>query len=142
MDQLLLLALLGLFFLGAFAAFRLVGFDTGVFLAAAGLQASALPFALLGALLSFCYSVFFHGTTGRTPGKALMGIAVRTGDGAELTWSRTVLRWLGAFLGLVCGGVGVFWAVFEPRRRGWADLLSGTVVARPRRGAGLEETSR
>lgn len=141
-DQSFLLAILGVFFLGAFAALRLGGFDTGRFLAPAGLQASALPFALLATLLSLCYFGFFHATTGCTPGKALFGIEVKTGDGGDLDWSRTLLRWFGAFLGLTCAGAGIFWAMFEPRRRGWADLLSGTVVARPRRGPALEETRR
>lgn len=136
-DQLLLVALLGVFFLGALLALRRNGLANGFFLAAAGLQASALPFALLAALLSLAYSIFFHGFTGRTPGKALVGIEVRTGDGAAIGWDRAILRWLGAALGLGCAGVGLFWAVFEPRRRGWADLISGTVVARPQRESAL-----
>ena len=132
-DQSFLLALLGVFFLGAFAALRLGGRDTDLLLAAAGLKASALPFALLAALLSLAYFGYFHGSTGRTPGKALVGIEVRTADGVALTWSRVLLRWLGAALGLACAGVGILWAIFEPRRRGWGDLISGTVVARTRR---------
>lgn len=133
-DQSLLLAVLGIFFLAAFLALRLNGFDTGLLLAASGLRASALPFALLAAVLSLAYSLFFHWSAGRTPGKALVGVEVRTGDAGTLTWGRVLLRWLGAALGLACAGVGIFWAFFEPRRRGWADLISGTVVAR-RRGA-------
>lgn len=132
-DQSFLAAVLGLFFLGAFAALRLCGFDMGLFLGAASLQASALPFALLATVLSLAYSVFFHGSTGRTPGKALVGIEVRTGDGGKISWGRATLRWFGAALGLTCAGLGIFWVLFEPRRRGWADLISGTVVARRRR---------
>ena len=141
-DQSLLLALLGVFFLGAVMAFRFGGLDTGLLLAAGGLEASALPFALLAALLSLAYFSFFHGTTGRTPGKTLVGIEVRTGDGGALTWGRVILRWLGAALGLACAGVGVLWAIFEPRRRGWADLISGTVVARTRREPAVEVSRR
>jgi len=141
-DQLLLLAILGLFYLGALMALQRNNLTTGLSLAAEGLQASALPFALLAALLSLAYSVFFHGTTGRTPGKALVGIEVRTGAGGVITWGRAILRWLGAALGLVCAGVGIFWTVFEPRRRGWADLISGTVVARPQREPVLEDSRR
>ena len=141
-DQLLLAALLGMFFLGALLALQRNGLTNGFFLDAAGLQASALPFALLAALLSLAYSVFFHGFTGRTPGKALAGIEVRTGDGAAIGWDRAILRWLGAALGLACAGVGIVWALFEPRRRGWADLISGTVVALPRRGPGTEVSRR
>ena len=135
-DLSLQAAILGAFFLGALLALRLNGFDTDAFLGPAGLQASVLPFALLAAGLSLAYSVFFHGSRGRTPGKALVGIEVRTGDGGALSWGRAILRWFGAALALACAGVGVIWALFEPRRRGWADLLSGTLVARTQRERG------
>ena len=141
-DQALLLAALAAFFLGALMALRLNGFDAGVLLAAAGLGASALPFTLLAAVLSLAYYGFFHGTTGRTPGKALVGIEVRAGNGGALTWGRVALRWLGAILGLACAGVGLGWALFDPRRRGWADLLSGTVIARARRQPAVEALRR
>jgi uncharacterized RDD family membrane protein YckC len=141
-DQVLLLAVLGIFFLGALMALQRNGLTTGLSLADPGLQASALPFALLAALLSFAYSIFFHGYAGRTPGKALVGIEVRTGAGGAITWGRAILRWLGAALGLACAGVGIAWALFEPRRRSWADLISGTVVARPQREPELEISRR
>jgi len=141
-DQGILIAVLGIFFLGALAALRRNNLTTGLFLTAEGLQASALPFALLAALLSLAYCIFFHGSAGRTPGKALVGIEVRTGAGGSITWGRAILRWLGAALGLACAGVGFFWAIFEPRRRSWADLISGTVVARPQREPVLEVSRR
>jgi uncharacterized RDD family membrane protein YckC len=131
-DLSLLALVLGAFFVGAWTALQLSGADAGQLLGAGGLQASALPFALLGAGLSLAGSLFFHGTAGRTPGKALLGIEVRSADGGPLTWGRVCRRWLGAVLGLGCAGIGVAWALFEPRHRGWADLISGTVVARPR----------
>ena len=137
-DQLVVLAVLGIFFLGAYGALQLNGYDSGSLLAAAGLQASALPFALLASVLSLAYCWFFHGSMGRTPGKALVGIEVRTADGGGLSWVRALRRWLGAALGLACAGVGIFWAIFEPRRRGWADLISGTVIARTRPAAPAE----
>ena len=135
-DQLLLIGVLGLFFVAALAALQHSGLTSGLLLTAGGLQASALPFALLAALLSLASSMFFHGSTGRTPGKALAGVQVRSAAGGAITWGQALLRWLGAALGLVCAGVGIAWAIFEPRRRGWADLISGTVVARPQREPG------
>jgi uncharacterized RDD family membrane protein YckC len=132
-DQAILAAILGVFFLGAFLALRISGFDTELFLSSTGLRASLPPFALLAALLSLVYHAFFHGTTGRTPGKALAGVEVRTGDGAVPTGARAILRWLGAALGLACLGLGFVWALFDPSRRGWADRLSGTVIARRQR---------
>ena len=141
-DLCILMAVLGIFYLGALVALRRNNLTTGLFLTAEGLQASALPFALLAALLSLAYCSFFHGSAGRTPGKALVGIEVRTGAGGSITWGRAILRWLGAALGLTCAGIGIFWAFFEPRRRGWADLISGTVVARPQREPVLEVSRR
>jgi uncharacterized RDD family membrane protein YckC len=141
-DQALLLATLAIFFFGALLALRLSGFDTDVLLAAAGLQVSALPFGLLAAGLSLAYCVYFHRSRGCTPGKALVGIEVRTGAGGSLSWGRAILRWLGAALGVACAGAGVCWGLFEPRRRSWADLISGTVVARVQRGRGRDRSPR
>ncbi len=141
-DQTVLAAALGIFFLGAGTALRLNGFDTGVILAAAGLRASALPFALLAVVLSLAYYGFFHGSTSRTPGKVLLGLEVRTGDGGAISWTLAIRRWLGAALGLACAGVGIIWAMFEPRHRGWADLISGTVIARRRQESSTEVTRR
>lgn len=132
-DHVLLLATLGIFLLGAALALRLNGLERELFLSAAGLRASALPFALLGAGLSLAFCVYFHRSRGRTPGKALFGIEVRTGAGGSLSWGRALLRWLGAVLGVACAGAGVCWVLIEPRRRSWADLISGTVVARTQR---------
>jgi uncharacterized RDD family membrane protein YckC len=132
LDQAVLTAILGVFFLGAYCALRISGFDTDLFLSAAGLRASAPPFALLAALLSLVYHAYFHASTGRTPGKALAGIEVCTGEGAVPSGARAILRWFCAALALACAGVGVAWAMFDPRRLGWADLLSGTMIARQR----------
>lgn len=132
-DLTLLVPVLAIFYLGAYLALRLNGFDTGLLLDATGFQASALPFTLLAAVLSLAFHIFFHGLSGRTPGKALFGIEVRTVAGGVPSWGQVILRWLGAAFSLSCAGLGIFWAVFEPRRRGWADLISGTVVARSRR---------
>jgi len=129
-DQAILAAILGVFILSAFLALRISGFDTDHFLSAAGLRASLAPFALLFVLLSLVYHAYFHGSTGRTPGKALAGVEVRTGDGAVPSGARAVLRWFCAALSLACAGLGFAWALFDPGRRGWADRLSGTVIAR------------
>lgn len=131
-DQALLAGTLGVFFLGAAGALRLSGFDTDYLYAPAGLQAALLPFVLLAALLSLVYHVYFHGRTGQTPGKALACVEVRTGEGLAPSPGRAAVRWFAAALGLACAGAGILWVLFEPRRRGWADLLSKTMLAQRR----------
>jgi hypothetical protein len=54
-DQAILAAVLGVFFLGALTSLRLGGFDGALLVSAAGLGVSALPFTLLGLLISLCY---------------------------------------------------------------------------------------
>lgn len=133
LDLAILALLLGIFFAAAYVALGVSGFDAGHLLSPAGLQASVPPFAMLAILLSLAYQSFFHARAGCTPGKALAGVEVRTADGGVPSGGRVLLRWLCASLGLAVAGVGLAWPLVEPRRRGWADLLSGTVVARRRR---------
>lgn len=128
-DNVILSAITGLFFASALLALAGSGYDTSFLLSPAGLWAVALPFALLAALLGLAYHVIFHGWRAATPGQSLLGLEVRTADGQAPSWTRALLRGCAAALGLACAGVGVAWALFEPGRRGWADLLSGTVVS-------------
>lgn len=128
-DVALLAVLLGLFLGGASLGLAREGVDTSALCSSPGLQGALIPLALLAVFLSLVYHVAFDALAGRTPGKRLVGLEVRSPDGSAPTWGKAALRWCGGALGLVCGGVGVVWAFFEPRRRGWADLLSNTVVA-------------
>lgn len=127
-DQAVLLALLGLFFAAALLALRLGGFDADHLGSPAGLRGVLLPFGLLGLLLGAAYFTFFHGWSGRTPGKLLAGVEVRTLRGEGPSYGRALLRTLGGLVSFAAVGAGLVWALFEPRRRGWADLVSGTVV--------------
>jgi uncharacterized RDD family membrane protein YckC len=127
-DQALLAALLGLFLAGASLALVREGLEASTLLSRSGIHAALLPLALLAALLNLVYHVPFDAVTGRTPGRRLAGLEVRSGDGSPPSWGSAALRWCGGALGLACAGVGIAWALFEPRRRGWADLLSNTVI--------------
>lgn len=127
-DQALIGGVLALFFGGAYVSFQLSEFDPSLLVSSRGLAAAALPFSLLAALLGLSYFTFFHGWLGRTPGKGLAGLEVRTVDGRGLSYGRAFVRSLLGLASLVCVGVGLAWAVFEPRRRGWADLFSHTII--------------
>lgn len=140
-DLALLAILLGLFLLGgAFALWR-EGIETNTLLSGPGLRVALVPVALLGALLSLATHVPFHALAGTTPGKRLAGLEVRSGDGSPPTWTEAALRWLGSALVVLSGGVGAAWALFEPRRRGWADLLSRTMIVARASGRPAEDGS-
>jgi uncharacterized RDD family membrane protein YckC len=93
-----------------------------------GVAALFLPFYLLGLFLSLSYFTFFLGWNGRTPGKALLKLDVRRTDGGEMTYTRGFLRGVGYLVSLTFAGLGFFWIVFDERKRGWHDYLSGTWV--------------
>jgi uncharacterized RDD family membrane protein YckC len=128
-DLVVLTAVLGIFYLGAFVALRASGVAAAALLSPSGLAAGLAPFGLLGLLVSGVFHVACHAGPGRTPGKQLLGLEVRSLDGGVPTTRAAAVRWFAALLGWGCAGAGVAWALFDPRRRGWADRLSRTVVA-------------
>lgn len=66
-----------------------------------------------------------HG--GQTLGMKAWRMQVRTDDGNAIGWRRAGLRYVGAWLAWL-SVVGILWMLFDVRRRGWQDLLSGTEV--------------
>ncbi len=93
-----------------------------------GIAALFLPFYLLGLFLGLSYFTFFLGWSSRTPGKALLNLDVRRTDGGEMTYTRGFLRGVGYLVSLTFAGLGFLWIVFDERKRGWHDYLSGTWV--------------
>lgn len=123
-DALILTAVLALFGIGAFLALGPGESGLGVF-AAAGV---IVAFYLLSLLLSLGYYTFFVGWAGRTPGKRLLRLDVRRNDGGPMTYGRAFLRWAGYLVSFTFVGLGFFWVIFDERKKGWHDYLSGTWV--------------
>lgn len=87
------------------------------------------------AYLLFVPYLFFgwfwtHG--GQTLGMKAWRMRIRHTDGDPVTWERALLRYLGAWLAWL-SVLGMLWVLFDPQRRGWQDMLSGTeVIVEPR----------
>ena len=45
-----------------------------------------------------------------------------------LSLTQVTLRFIGAILGIVALGLGYLWILFDPHKRSWSDLLSGTRI--------------
>jgi uncharacterized RDD family membrane protein YckC len=43
-----------------------------------------------------------------------------------ISWLGTLIRFVVAFAGLLCFGLGFLWSLFHPRRATWHDLASGS----------------
>lgn len=71
-----------------------------------------------------------RGTSGRSLGRALMGIVVVRADGSPAEPWRLLCRDLAHLLDTLSVFVGWLWPLWDPRRRTFADLLLGTEVRR------------
>src|SRR5262245_43613724 len=122
---------------------RLVGYIVDIFIqfmvvVVLGILATILavifwPLAVLTALLiiavSILYFPYFWVQGGQTPGMMLMKIkVVRDHDGGPITWGPAILRWIGFWVSTFVFYIGFIWIFIDKRRRGWMDLLGGTVV--------------
>lgn len=74
------------------------------------------------------YFTYFHGSTGRTPGKMLLGLQVVTTDGSPLTFGSGFLRSVGYLVSGMVFCLGYIWIGFDKKKQGWHDKIAGTVV--------------
>ena len=95
---------------------------------------SVIGFVLLivvGTLLSLLYFPFFWARGGQTPGMRPFGlVVVRDRDGAPIGWGTALLRLVGMYVAYVVFYVGFIWIFIDKRRRGWQDLIAGTIVVK------------
>lgn len=72
--------------------------------------------------------------TGRTIGKAVMGLQVVRKDGRNLTVAAAALRHLVGYpLTILTAGTGFLLAIFNPKGRALHDYLAGTTVVQARK---------
>lgn len=89
---------------------------------------------LAAGVVAFPYHVILEGAFGRTPGKALLGVAVVGEDGGPCTYTRAAVRTTLRFVDWLPAGylVGLLSIALTGRRQRVGDLLAGTVVVRTR----------
>jgi Predicted membrane protein/domain len=80
------------------------------------------------AAMTIAYFTYFHGTTGRTPGKMLLGLQVLSADGTPISFGIAFLRAVGYLISGALFNIGFIWAAFDKRKQGWHDKIAGTVV--------------
>jgi len=115
------IGLVGGLILGAGAAS-----DSG-FLAGAG--AIVLVFALI--IVPLAYFPWFWARTGATPGMRMFGLhVVRDRDGGPISGGQAVLRLIGYWVDGLVFYLGYIWILIDKRKRGWHDLIAGTVVVK------------
>lgn len=64
-----------------------------------------------------------------TPGKmALNPKIVNAHTGENMTTGQAIIRYLGYIVSALPLGLGFLWITFDQRKRGWHDMMAGTVV--------------
>lgn len=92
-----------------------------------------IPLWIAGILTaSAAYFTILCSEQGQTIGKSLLGLEVRTSEGALLSYSQALFRWLGYGISAGFFGLGFLWVAIHPGKRSWHDLLANTIVVIPR----------
>ena len=105
-----------------------------------GATIAALVLLVLAAMaVSILYFPFFWQRTGQTPGMRPFHLwVVRDRDGTGFGWGTALLRLLGLYVAASVFYLGFLWIFVDKRRRGWQDLIAGTIVIERVQGPGQE----
>ncbi len=60
---------------------------------------------------------------------------VRDRDGGPITWGPAILRLIGYYVSALVFYIGYIWIFIDKRKRGWHDLIAGTVVIKAEKGS-------
>ena len=83
---------------------------------------------LLTFAVNIAYFTYFHGSTGRTPVKRLLGLQVVSVTGESISFGTAFLRSVGYLVSSLVFCLGYLWVAFDRRKQGWHDKIAGTVV--------------
>jgi len=84
---------------------------------------------LLIFIVATAYFPWFWMRDGATPGMKRFSLrVVNDRDGGRVTGGQAVLRFIGLWISSAVVYLGYIWALIDSRRRGWHDLIAGTVV--------------
>jgi len=120
-----LLPLIGLWFVAAVLALAVTGgtLDTHTFAGKLIVQGFALG-------LSAAYFVVSWTRGGQTIAMRAWKLRVVDASDAPLRWSQALLRFVVALVSLAALGAGFWWALFDPQRRTWHDIVARTRMLR------------
>jgi len=89
---------------------------------------SSTPNNGLELVVQFLYFSYFW-SSGSTPGMRIFGLRVVDASGqGSIGFGRAALRFLGYLVSASCCAIGLIWAAFDSRKRGWHDRIANTVV--------------
>lgn len=101
-------------------------FSTEIFIKLTG--SFLASYYIMATLLNVLYFTYFHGTTGQTIGKKILGLKVVQSTGEPMTPGIAFLRWVGYIISGLILYLGYIWIAFDGKKQGWHDKIAGTCV--------------
>lgn len=96
-----------------------------------GLVAAVMFLGLMTLIVTVLYFVLLWVKRGATLGQSVLGLRVaRESDGGPIGWGTAIIRYIMLMIGCWIFYLGVIWVAFEPRKRGWHDIVAGTLVVK------------
>lgn len=111
-------------FLGHLIDFVLVAVVSGII---GRIEEGIYGFSIIGNLLGIAY-VWYFTSQGQTIGQQVMGLRIIDEAGNPPGPGRAIIRVLASILSTIPIFLGYFWALWQPERRTWHDILAGTWV--------------
>jgi uncharacterized RDD family membrane protein YckC len=81
-------------------------------------------------LIAACYSIFFVGKFGATPGKMALRLQIVTATGGKVNYARATARYFSEFLSSITLMIGYIMAGFDDQKRALHDRICDTRVIR------------
>lgn len=98
-------------------------------------QGAVLFGQILSVVMGVAYVLIFWNWKGATPGKMVFkAVIVDAKTGAKPSGGTFLIRYLGYIPSILVLGLGFLWVAWDPKKRGWHDMMAGTIVVRPRQG--------
>ena len=80
--------------------------------------------------IGFLYFTWFWVHGGQTLGLRTWKLRLVTLDGASVTWTQALKRFVGAIVSWLCLGLGFLWVLVDREKLAWHDRFSGTRLVR------------
>lgn len=94
-------------------------------------NAADLTSTILGWVAGIAFVLGFWFVRNATPGKMIYGAEIRDGRTfGKPSAGQYIRRYLGYLPSTLALGLGFLWVAFDQRKRGWHDMMAGTVVVR------------
>ncbi len=94
-----------------------------------GEETAGAAYLIISYGLPFAIYVFLWAKYGGTPGKRLLKMKIVSRDtGEHLSYGMSAVRYIGYILSMMALFIGLIWVGFQREKRGWHDLMAGSVV--------------